>query len=72
MADAVTDVFAADEQQLAGVIGQGQIIGVVGGDDAVAYVVFTGYVDAWFEFDMVDGEACDFFHGVPPGRENRI
>lgn len=36
---------------------------VEGGDDTVSYVVFAGYVDAWFEFDMVDGEACDFFHG---------
>ena len=31
--------------------------------------IFSGNVDARLQLLVIDGKACDFFHGVPPGRE---
>lgn len=42
------------------------------GNDRAAYRVLAGYIDARNQFDVVYGEACDFFHffhGLIPFRE---
>lgn len=35
---------------------------VEGGDDLTAHSIPAGYIDSGLEPDMVNGEACDFFH----------
>ena len=37
---------------------------VESGNSLGPYMIFPGYIDTWFQLDMVNGKACDFFHFI--------
>ena len=41
---------------------------IEGGDDLCTDVILAGYIDTGLKLDMVNGEACYFFHDISPFR----
>ena len=37
---------------------------IKGGDDLIAHAILAGYIDTGLKLDMVNGEACYFFHDI--------
>ena len=35
---------------------------IKGGDDLIVHAILAGHIDAREQFQMVDGEACNFIH----------